>query len=59
MHLGVNLHAAQVKATAKFTSTDTTVVPYDGEESQEDILSNTVVLVYLNLTMKNLIHAES
>ena len=40
MHLGVNLRAAQVKAVAKFTSTDTITnqLPHDGEENQEDIL---------------------
>lgn len=40
MHLGVNLRAAQVKAAAKFTSTGIIAdqLPYDGEESQEDIL---------------------
>ena len=38
MHLGVNLRAAQVKAASKFTSIDQ--LPYDGEESQNDILSS-------------------
>ena len=38
MHLGVNLRAAQVKAASKFTSKDQ--LPYDGEESQNDILSS-------------------
>lgn len=40
MHLGVNMRAAQVKAVAKFTSTDTIAdqLPCDGEESREDVL---------------------
>jgi len=38
MHLGINLRVAQVKAAAKFNSTDVITDDHDGEEMQENAL---------------------